>query len=108
MASFHGLLLQRPYQSAKHFAQALALNKNWLQIQHWQYAYALRQKQVRFQLFQRALRDSQMLHEVAGILAPMAFRNIGWNRPHRAPDLRRQSEQFVARKLTRQSIASLR
>src|SRR5665213_4199974 len=49
-----------------------------------------------------------MLHKVSGIFPPMAFRDIGWNRTRRAPDLRRQPEHFVARKLTRQPIAGLR
>jgi len=87
MVSFRRLFLQRPYQSAKHFAQALALRENRLQIQHRQDADALRQKQMRFELFQRALRDSQMLHEVAGIFLPVTFRNIGRNRPIRTSDL---------------------
>src|SRR5437879_4651953 len=87
MASFRRLVLQRPYQGAKHFAQALALRENRLQIQHRQDANALRQKQMRFELFQRALRDSRMLHEASGIFSPVTFRNIGWNRPNRAPDL---------------------
>src|SRR6266436_6755155 len=62
---------------------------------------------MRFRLFERALRDSQMLHEIAGIFPPVAFRNIGRNGSSRAPDLRRQPEQFVARKWARQSIARL-
>ncbi len=78
-SSGSGLFLQRPYQNAKHFAQALALDENRLQIQRWQDTDALGQKQVRFQLFQRALRDSQMLHEAAGIFPTVTFRDIGRN-----------------------------
>jgi len=77
MASFRGLVLQRPYQRAKHFAQALALGENWLQIEHRDDTNTFCQKQVRFQLLQGALGDSQMLYEVAGVFSPVTFRNVG-------------------------------
>jgi hypothetical protein len=35
-SSGSGLFLQRPYQSSKHFSQALALSENRLQIQRRQ------------------------------------------------------------------------
>src|SRR6202171_1770076 len=63
---------------------------------------------MRFQLFQRALWYSQMLHEIAGVFPPVTFRNMGRHGSRSAPDLRSQSEQFVARKLARQYIARLR
>jgi hypothetical protein len=58
MASFRGLFLQRPYQCAKHFAQALALAGNWLQIGYRHDTDTFRQEQVRFQLLQGALGGS--------------------------------------------------
>jgi len=79
MASFRRLVLQRAYQRAKHFAQALALGENWLQIEHRHDTDAFCQKQMRFQFLQGALGDSQMLYEVAGVFSSMTFRNVGWN-----------------------------
>jgi hypothetical protein len=87
MASFRCLSLQRSYQSAKHFAQTLALRENRMQIRHGQDADALRQKQVRFQFLQGPLRDSQVLNKAPGIFSPVTFRNIRWNRAYRAPYL---------------------
>src|ERR1700722_18340646 len=49
-----------------------------------------------------------MLNEVAGVLPPVAFCNIGWDGCRRASDLRRQSEQLVAGKRARQPVAGLR
>src|SRR3954465_13523044 len=62
---------------------------------------------MRFQLFQRALRYPQMLYEAARIFPSVTLGDIGRNRSRRAPDLRCQPEQLVARKLTRQSITRL-
>jgi hypothetical protein len=77
MASFRGLVLQRPHQCAKHFSQALALGENWLQIEHWHDTDTFCQKQMRFQFRQGALRDSQMLNEVPGVFSPVTFGNVG-------------------------------
>jgi hypothetical protein len=49
MASLRGLVLQRPYQRTKHFAQALALGENWLQIHGGKNSDAFRQNQVSLQ-----------------------------------------------------------
>jgi hypothetical protein len=77
MVSFRRLVLKRPYQGAEHFSQALALGENWSQVDHRQDADAFCQKQMRFQLFQGALRDSQMLYEAAGVFPPVTFGNVG-------------------------------
>jgi hypothetical protein len=78
-SSLGSLVLQRPYQSPNHFAQTLASHERRLEVDLRQDAHALRQKQMRFQLFQRALRYPQMLHEAASIFPPVTFRDIGWH-----------------------------
>ena len=100
--------LQGADKGSEHFSHGFAALHQVVDLCTSRYADANRKQRVRLQLLQRPLRDAQELNEASRVLPPVTFRNIGRNRPRRAPDLRCQSEQFVARKLARQYITRLR
>ena len=107
-SSFRGLVLQRTYQGAKHFAQALALTREPSANRQ---PARCRRAPPKADAFPAPSANPARSRDAARSCRYFRARDLPryWQeRSGRAPDLRRQSEQLVARKLARQPIAGLR
>jgi len=71
--------LQRPDERSEHLANRFAPRQRRIDLSLARHANAHCKQQMRFELLQRTLRDSQVLNEAARVLSTMTFRDIRRN-----------------------------
>jgi hypothetical protein len=86
-SAFWRSLLQCAYEQPKHLANGRAMFHRSLDAFFADQADPFGKQQVRLQLPQRSLRDTEILDESLGIFASMAFRDIGRDEGSGSPDL---------------------